>query len=468
MDDVIASSPSFTHHVEHLREFFRLLQDAELTLNKEKCKFDCDELKYLGLIISKKGIQTDETKVRAVVEMKPPRNSKELFTDASSIGVGVVLNQEQRPVVFASRTLSSVERNYTATKRECLAVVWTLKNKFRTHLGSLPIKVITDHAALTRLTNGKNLSSRMIRLVLKLAEFNIEWEHRLGTQNAVADVLSRKPFECIIGEKVNCAIIRDLVLSSREELIEEQRKDPVLRHIYRYLENPEDSSVNVTICENWSSDFCLIESLLFYPKYATSLADRLIPIISNYPNEIVTLDLLGPYPVLRVRRNRYVSVITDLFSKRAEIVPIKKASARVIADTLFDNYISRFGAPVKLISDNGPQFIFDIFEHLSNRLVIRHVKTVVYRPQENRTERFLREFVYAIPTAVNETTGKPPAELVLGRKLITPFQKLVMVSDGIDFAVEDIERLFDEARRSTKAKHENWAKYYDRRKRCAN
>ncbi|GFW54141.1 retrovirus-related Pol polyprotein from transposon gypsy [Trichonephila clavipes] len=60
----------------------------------------------------------------------------ELFTDASSIGVGAVLNLEHRPVVFASRMLSGAERNYTLTKRECLAVVWAL-NKFRTYLGSL-------------------------------------------------------------------------------------------------------------------------------------------------------------------------------------------------------------------------------------------------------------------------------------------------------------------------------------------
>ncbi|GFV23267.1 hypothetical protein TNCV_4779811 [Trichonephila clavipes] len=84
----------------------------------------------------------------------------------------------------------------------------------------------------------------MIRWALKLAEFNIEWEHRPGTQNTIADVLSRSPFESIIEEKVNCAIIRDLVLSSRDQLIEEQKTDPELGHIYRYLENPEDSSVN--------------------------------------------------------------------------------------------------------------------------------------------------------------------------------------------------------------------------------
>ncbi|GFW02152.1 hypothetical protein TNCV_4144181 [Trichonephila clavipes] len=49
--------------------------------------------------------------------------------------------------------------------------------------------------------------------------------------------------------------------------------------------------------------------------------------------------------------------------------------------------------------------------------------------------------------------------------LTTSFQKLVMVSDGTEFAVGDIERLFEEARRNTKTKHERWEKYYNRRRR---
>ncbi|GFX76067.1 uncharacterized protein TNCV_3718381 [Trichonephila clavipes] len=85
--------------------------------------------------------------------------------------------------------------------------------------------------------------------------------------------------------------------------------------------------------------------------------------------------------------------------------------------------------------------------------------------QHDTWDQFLREFSYAIHTAVNETTGKTHEELLLGQNLITPFQKLVMVSDGTEFAVGDIERLFEVARRNTKAKHEKWAIYYVRRRR---
>ncbi|GFY16156.1 retrovirus-related Pol polyprotein from transposon opus [Trichonephila clavipes] len=129
-----------------------------------------------------------------------------LFTDASEVGIGAVLNKNNRPIAFASRTLNKAERNYTVTECECLAVIWALNN-FKTYFGSLPVKVITDHAALTKLTNGKNLSSRMIRYALKLSEFNTEWEHRPGVQNVVADVLSRNPVGNLDGSQISCAAL---------------------------------------------------------------------------------------------------------------------------------------------------------------------------------------------------------------------------------------------------------------------
>ncbi|GFT51316.1 retrovirus-related Pol polyprotein from transposon 412 [Trichonephila clavipes] len=244
--------------------------------------------------------------------------------------------------------------------------------------------------------------------------------------------------------------------NSIEQLIREQSEDPELGHIYRYLENPDDGSVNATVCEGWCQDFKLIDGLLFYATYSTTLEElrvyilrslreaimqefhdlplaghlgkrktylklrdtfyfpymrkyifeyvstcdrcqtfnyknalpvgRLIPIVSNYPNEIVTLNLLGTYPASRPERYIFLLVITEHFPKWNELIPLRKASAQSIANALFENYISRYGAPISLISDNGPQFISEVFEQLSHRLDIKHIKTVTYWPQSYLTE----------------------------------------------------------------------------------
>ncbi|GFS80032.1 retrovirus-related Pol polyprotein from transposon 17.6 [Trichonephila clavipes] len=207
-----------------------------------------------------------------------------LFTDASGVGIGAVLNQNHKPIAIASKTLNKEERNYTVAERECLAVIWAL-NKFKTYFGSLPVKVITDHAALTKLTNGKNLSSRMIRWALKLSEFNIEWEHCPGVQNIVADVLSRNPVGNLAGSQISYAALRALALNSQEQLIRVQREDPELGHMYRYLENPDDGSVNATICENWSQDFKIIDGLLFYAKYSTTLGELRVYILDLFTKQ---------------------------------------------------------------------------------------------------------------------------------------------------------------------------------------
>ncbi|GFX87439.1 retrovirus-related Pol polyprotein from transposon 297 [Trichonephila clavipes] len=86
MDDVIITCPSFNEHIDHLNQVFTLLRDAGLTLNKEKYHFARDKLKYLGHIISKEGIETDNSKGKAITEMKPPKNSKEVSKFLGMVG----------------------------------------------------------------------------------------------------------------------------------------------------------------------------------------------------------------------------------------------------------------------------------------------------------------------------------------------------------------------------------------------
>jgi hypothetical protein len=73
----------------------------------------------------------------------------EIYTDASTMQLGVVITQNNRSIAFFSRKLSEMQTKYSVTKTELLAIVETLK-EFRGMLWGQQIKVYTDHKNLIR------------------------------------------------------------------------------------------------------------------------------------------------------------------------------------------------------------------------------------------------------------------------------------------------------------------------------
>ena len=77
-----------------------------------------------------------------------------LQTDASALGLEAVLEQDVHPIVYASQSLTSSERNYSVIQYECLAIVFALK-QFCHYLLGRPFHLYTDHAPLQWLSAQK-------------------------------------------------------------------------------------------------------------------------------------------------------------------------------------------------------------------------------------------------------------------------------------------------------------------------
>ena len=132
-----------------------------------------------------------------VLAFADPTKPYVLHIDASLEGLGAVLNQEYpeglRPVAFASRKLSSSERNYPVHQLEYLALKWGVVDKFHDYLYGASFTVRTDNNPLTYILTTAKLNATGHRWLAALSTYNFTLKYRPGSSNIDADSLSRNP-----------------------------------------------------------------------------------------------------------------------------------------------------------------------------------------------------------------------------------------------------------------------------------
>lgn len=120
----------------------------------------------------------------------------ELQVDASDVGAGAVLLQKDtngvgRPVSFYSKKFNAFQLNYSVIEKETLALIWALQH-FDVYVGSsVPLVVYTDHNPLTFLHSVHCPNRRLMRWMLYLQSYCLDIRHIKGSENVVADALSR-------------------------------------------------------------------------------------------------------------------------------------------------------------------------------------------------------------------------------------------------------------------------------------
>lgn len=138
-------------------------------------------------------------------------------------------------MAFASRQLNKAEQSYSATEKECLALIWAVRH-FRCYLYGRSFKIVTDCRPLRWMMNMRDPSSRLARWNLQLQEYNFEVEHKAGKTHSNADALSRTVPEH--GVSTDLHFVTTYVPTiSEDKLKEEQRRDPSLRALLGRLDS---------------------------------------------------------------------------------------------------------------------------------------------------------------------------------------------------------------------------------------
>jgi transposase InsO family protein len=128
--------------------------------------------------------------------LKEPRDDLPMLvaTDASRYGVGAILYQEEkgkrRFIAFAAGSLKGAQKNYGATKRELLGIIFALKS-FHNYIFRRKFTLFTDHKALTALYTVRKLSYVLEDWLDTLLQYDFDCVHRPGVDMILPDTLSR-------------------------------------------------------------------------------------------------------------------------------------------------------------------------------------------------------------------------------------------------------------------------------------
>ncbi|PAA58275.1 hypothetical protein BOX15_Mlig005277g1 [Macrostomum lignano] len=217
---------------------------------------------------------------------------------------------------------------------------------------------------------------------------------------------------------------------------------------------------------------------------------------SGFPMQRVGIDVVKVG--LSRRGNDRLLTIVDYFTKWVELVPLPDEKAATIAKALFDNWVTRFGAPHILHSDRGKAVDGKVIRSLCRLLEIQKTRTSGYHPQcDGLVERFHRTLhqmlrchlqsvqpedweevlphcLLAYRSSVNATTGFTPHCLLTGREMTLPVDVVYRPPEPPmtvgQFAANNRDQLlraYDSVRRSMATAQRRQRRYYDRKaKRC--
>lgn len=426
----------------------------------------------------------------------------QLVADASPVGLGAVLiqvnDQGPRVIAYASKSLSEVEKRYAQIEKEALALVWAVE-RFHFYLYGRTFELITDHKPLETIFGARSKPcARIERWVVRLQAYKAKVVYRPGKSN-IADPLSRLAitsnttgvtFDECVEHYVHWVASNAMPVALKLTEIEQaSESDKSIQSVRVALDRGEWSE-DLSSFKLFATELCFAGKILlrgnrivipeqlrrqtldlaheghpgmtimkqrlrakvWWPKLDTEVEQyvkncrgcmlvtapsapepmkrRELP---SGPWQHLAVDFLGPLP-----SGHHLFVVVDYFSRYIEIEIMKKIDSKETIHRL-EPMLARFGLPLSITADNGPQFASEEFRVYCESNNIKLINTTPYWPQQNgEVERQNRSILkrLTISQAVNSdwveelnkyllmyrssphsTTKKTPAELLFGHNI---------------------------------------------------
>uniref|UniRef100_A0A2N9ERL6 Reverse transcriptase n=1 Tax=Fagus sylvatica TaxID=28930 RepID=A0A2N9ERL6_FAGSY len=195
VDDMLVKSKKDENHLADLKETFQALRRYNMKLNPAKCVFGVSSGKFLGFMVLQHGIEANPDKIKAILEMSPPKTVKEvqsLTGKAAALNSSALIREEERiqkPVYYTSRALRRAEERYSNMEKLAFALLISSR-KLRPYFQSHPIIVLTDYP-LRKAMNKLDAAGRLIQWSIEMSEFHIDYRPRTAIKaQALADFIA--------------------------------------------------------------------------------------------------------------------------------------------------------------------------------------------------------------------------------------------------------------------------------------
>ncbi|UYV61211.1 K02A2.6-like [Cordylochernes scorpioides] len=501
-----------------------------LKFDKTKTQLMQPSVRYLGHIVSTEGIRPLESKtanMRLLLRKNEPwvwndlrerdyRDLKlqltsapclrhfdpkldiEISTDASSNGLGAVLQQQGVPITYSSTALSAAQNKYSQIEKELLAVYFGCKRN-HLYLYGRKFTAFTDHKPLLTIMKKPmvDLSPRLQRLVLQLQHYDFDLRYIPGKKLYTADALSRDYIanDLFITPEIEISQNNQVLMvtysnNHHQDLVEATNNDPVLQEVKNYIENGwpiHKKTMNPLVKPfwdikeelfEWEGLLCRGVKLVIPEKRRNHILSLLHKAHRGINSTLSLARSTFYWPGMCqeveefVKKFEYVKNILGitlknlLYLMKPAIIHFKKSEstkAEMVIEKLKEVF-ARFGVPEIMMTDNGPPFQSTEMMEFAKEWNVTHTTSSPRFPQSNgmieRTIQTLKstiikcqqskQDIYQALLLLRNTEHKSlpsPAIMLYGRKqkLFLPMKTTLMNESRI---CEDSIRKQHEANQS--------------------